>query len=250
MGILHSIWIFLRKSRFQDVGNVCAVCPYCNKTLEKKPGRKKKCPSCSNFIYVRTRPKDGKRVLITKDQIEVLEEQWSIVKGMHAQFLENKRIIENERKYLAKKFGHIPSENDIRWSLLNKDLIKHARNANWGFYRNAKFCMAEILCKESKTSRALATYLEVLYLDVNGPSNTGGIRDRDLLKEFPPFNKKDAFLAPGVLGGARDLIQELNLDHKGTKAIFDKIAERNFANLHLPVTPEQGWRKIKKELFF
>jgi len=249
MGVLHSIWIFLRKRRFQAVGNVDAVCPYCNNTLEKKPGRKKKCPSCNNFIYVRTRPKDGKKVLVTKDQTELLKEQWSIVNGTHAEFLENKRIIENERRFLAKKFGREPSENDIRWSLLNKELMTHANNANWGLYRNAKFQMAEILRAESKTSPALAIYLEVLYLDVNGPNNISGIRDRALLKEFPPFNEKDAFLAPGVLSKVVDLIQELNLDDKGTKAIFNEIAERNFSNLRLPVTPEQGWRKIKKELF-
>ena len=249
MGILHFIWIFLRKRSFPKVGNVDAVCPYCNNTLEKKPGRKKKCPSCNNFIYVRTRPKDGKKVLVTREQTEILEEQWSIVNGTHAQFLRNKRIIENERRSLAKKFGREPSENDIRWSLLNKDLMAHARNANWGLYRNAKFQMAETLRNKSKTSPALATYLEVLYIDVNGPNNTGVIRDRDLLKEFPPFNKKDGFLAPGVLSRAAKLIQELKLDDKGTRVIFDKIAERNFTNLRLPVTPKQGWRKIKKELF-
>jgi len=249
MGILHYIRILLRKRRFPDVGNIDAVCPYCNNMLDKKPGRKKKCPSCDNFIYARTRPKDGKKVLVTKDQTEVIEEQWSIVKGTHAEFLENTRIIENERRFLAKKFGREPSENDIRWSLLNKELMTHSSNANWGLYRNAKFQMAEILRKESKTSPALATYLEVLYLDVNGPNNTGGIRDRELLKEFPPFNKKDAFLAPGVFSRAVKLIQDLKLDDKVTKAIFDEIAERNFTNLRLPVTPEQGWRKIKKELF-
>ena len=101
--------------------------------------------------------------------------------------------------------------------------------------------MAEILRKESKTLPALTTYLEVLYIDVNGPSNTGGL--------LPAFSKKDAFLAPGVLGRAAELIQELKLDDKETKAIFAEIAERNFTNLQLPVTPEQGWRKIKKELF-
>ena len=36
------------------IGNKEPVCPYCSCILDKMPGRKKKCPSCSQFIYVRT----------------------------------------------------------------------------------------------------------------------------------------------------------------------------------------------------
>lgn len=237
------------KRTLKPVGNVGAICPHCNKLLDKKPGRKKKCPYCGEFIFVRTRPSDEQRVLVTEAQAEEIKEQWSIVNGTHGEYLAQKKHFSDEKAKLAKRFGREPSENDIKWSLLNKDLIDHANNANWGLYRNAKFEMAEILRKESRTSPALELYLEVLYLDVNGPNNTGGIRDPDLLKEFPPFNKKDAFLAPGVVSRAVAIIQKLELDDKGAKSIFYKIAERNFTSLRLPVTPDAGWRKIKKELF-
>jgi DNA-directed RNA polymerase subunit RPC12/RpoP len=237
------------KRTLKPVGNVEAICPHCNKPLDKKPGRKKKCPHCGEFIFVRTRPSDEQRVLVTEAQVEEIKEQWSIVNGTHAEYLDQKKRFSDEKAKLAKRFGREPSENDIKWSLLNKDLIGHANNANWGLYRNAKFEMAEILRKESRTSPALELYLEVLYLDVNGPNNTGGIRDPDLLKEFPPFNKKDAFLAPGVVSIAAAIIQELELDDEGVNPIFYKIAERNFTSLRLPITPDAGWGKIKKELF-
>jgi len=98
------------------VGNIEAVCPYCNHALDKKPGRKKKCPNCEKFIYVRTSPKTGEKILITESEREIIEEQWSIINGTHSEFQKNKKTIENERALLKKKFGRDPSENDVKWS--------------------------------------------------------------------------------------------------------------------------------------
>jgi hypothetical protein len=53
-------------------------CPHCFKKLNKIPGRKKKCDFCGNFIYVRTRPIDKKRVLVSKLQAQEIENQWEI----------------------------------------------------------------------------------------------------------------------------------------------------------------------------
>jgi len=60
-----------------EVGNLDSVCPYCAAALEKKPSRKKKCPDCNNFIYVRTRPFDRKRVLVTEAQRDLIDVEWS-----------------------------------------------------------------------------------------------------------------------------------------------------------------------------
>lgn len=61
---------------FTAIGCTEPNCPYCSAALEKMPGRKKKCPSCTRDILVRTRPLDRKRVLVTDSQAEDLEEQW------------------------------------------------------------------------------------------------------------------------------------------------------------------------------
>lgn len=245
MGIFKSIITHYRKRKFPMVGNVEAICPYCNYALDKKPGRKKKCPGCNNFIYVRTSPKTGGKILITEPQIDTIEEQWSIIDGTHSEYKQKKEIIENERQSLTKKFGREPSKNDINWSLLNKELIDNASSGNWGLYRNTKFAMAEILSAESKSKQALSIFLEVTYLDVNGPCNSGGYTS----KEFPPFQKSHAMIAPGVISRASKIITNMELNMNDTKAIFDDIAEVNFKNLKLPVKPETAWKKIKKELF-
>ncbi len=62
------------------IGNIDAVCPYCDNRLVKKPGRKAKCPHCANFIHVRTRPLDNQKVLVTVKQMEAINEQWGIVR--------------------------------------------------------------------------------------------------------------------------------------------------------------------------
>jgi hypothetical protein len=65
----------------KEIGLVDAICPYCSFALEKKPGRKKKCPDCGSFIYVRTRPIDRERVLVTEAQIAEIDRQWEIMSG-------------------------------------------------------------------------------------------------------------------------------------------------------------------------
>ncbi len=133
------------KRRLRAVGNVEPICPHCDQRLEKKPGRKKKCPHCGDFIFVRTRPSDEQRVLVTEAEVEEIEEQWSIVNGTHDEYLAQKSRFARERVKLAQRFGREPTENDVRWSLLNQELIQHAKQENWGLFRNAKFEMAEIL---------------------------------------------------------------------------------------------------------
>lgn len=50
-------------------------CPYCNAPLNPVPQRKKKCPSCGKFIFVRTRPSDRQRVLVTEEGAKRIDEE-------------------------------------------------------------------------------------------------------------------------------------------------------------------------------
>jgi predicted RNA-binding Zn-ribbon protein involved in translation (DUF1610 family) len=226
-----------------------AVCPYCSRLLQRKPAKKTKCPQCGKFIYVRTRPQDQLKVLATEQQADLIEEQWSIVNGAHGEYLAQKNKIEVERARLAKQFGKAPSENDIKWGLLGKDAIEHALNGNWGLYRNARFQMAEVLRKESKLKQALSMYCWVCYLDLNGPRNTSGVKDQELLREFPPFSPKEAFLAPGIISRMARIIEKLNLDQEKVSLIFQEITVRVYKGLKLPMQPEDAWKSVRRELF-
>jgi len=239
------------KRQLKMVGNVDPICPHCNKGLEKKPGRKKKCPHCGQFIYVRTRPSDGKRVLVTETQAEEIAEQWAIVNGTHDAYLAERRRFAQEKAKLARRFGREPSDNDVRWSLLNQELIEHAMKGNWGLFRNAKVEMAEILRREGKHVDALGFYLEVCYLDLNGPNNTNGITDQKLLREYPPWNPRVAFadLAPGILYRASSIITKTEMDIASVKALYDRRASLLHNSLRLPLAPDAAWPRIYKALF-
>lgn len=223
-----------------------AECPYCNITLKKIPGAKTKCPNCGEFMFVRTRPKDQNRVIVTKTEADKIDEEWSIISGTHDLFVNEKEKIEQERNVLKNKFGKEPSESDIKWSILNKDLITHSQNGDWGLYRNTRFYMAEILRKEIKLQQALQTYLEVCYIDLNGPNNTGGFKnDPDLLKQLPPFDiNGDTILAPAILDYIKLLIKKLELNKEQVKNIFIKHNTIIENALKLPLSANDAWNKL------
>jgi hypothetical protein len=227
-----------------------AECPNCHMALFKIPGAKTKCPYCNEFMFVRTRPKDNIRVVVTKKEADKIDEDWMIVAGTHDIFIAEKNEFSKEKEILRKKFeGKEPSDNDVRWGLLNKQLIKHSKNSDWGLYRNTRFQMAEILCSEMKFKDALLTYLEVCYLDLNGCRNVGGMDNPEILKEFPPFNPEElAFLAPGVIDLVKRIILKLNLSKKEVKQIFIDHNSRSEKSLRLPLSVERAWILLNKEI--
>src|SRR3989338_1777077 len=191
-----------------------AECPYCHKALSKIPGETTKCPHCGEFIFVRTRPKDNARVVVTKAEADKIDEEWTIVAGTHDIFVAEKEEFAKEKEILRKRFGgKEPSDNDVRWGLLNKQIIESAKNSNWGLYRNARFQMPEIL------------------------------------KEFPPFDPKEsAFLALGVIDLIKRIVLKLNLSKDEVKQIFIEHNSRSEKSLRLPISTEQAWSSLEKEL--
>ena len=230
----------------QKIGIAEAVCPYCGVELEKKPTRKKKCPDCNNYIFVRTSPLDKSKILITEDEIDLIEEQWAIYNGTYDDYLSQKKKFEYEREKLTKKFGSKASENDIKWSLLNEELLSNAKNGDWGFYRNTKFALTNILVKEERYIDALLGYIEICYIDLNGPNKTGRMKD----SHFPPFSTDRAFLAPGIVKKIAKMIKVLNLDKTEVEILFFKISNKLVKSIKLPLSPKKAWARISDELSY
>jgi hypothetical protein len=118
--------IFKRKAKetTNEVGNIEPICPYCSKPLAKMPAKKKKCPECDNFIFVRTRPSDNKKVLVTEAQTELIKEQWTTANGTQEEYLKEKAEFIDTKERLAKQFGCAPSDNDVRWRLLSEEQLE------------------------------------------------------------------------------------------------------------------------------
>lgn len=243
----------------KDIGNVADVCPYCLERLSKRPQRKSKCINCGKYIFVRTRPTDRKRVLVTEEQAKEIEAQWSEIQDIPQKPIVEKNLFDDEKARLAKKFGRVPPDNDIFWSLLNKDLAKHSYSKHWGLYRNTLFGMCELLRSESKWKDALSRYLEVCYLDLNGATNYGDFSDLDEIYkrilaeqcggELKSFDPDNGTLYPGVLGHIDQLIKRLQLNLDMVRVQFMKVATKLESSLRLPVCPDVAWKSIKEALF-
>jgi len=134
-----------------------AECPYCHKSLSKIPGSKTKCPHCGEFMFVRTRPKDNVRVVITKDEAEKIKEEWHEI-AITEEF--KKRLSDSplfsEKKYLAvkdslsKKFGFPPKEDDVLWGLSNYLLQEYIKKDDWQEIKMIYFNQALFLHEQGK----------------------------------------------------------------------------------------------------
>lgn len=61
-------------------------CPCCGGVLKKQPQRKIKCPSCGEYIYVKSTPDNRDRRMMTKSEAQDAEIKWS-------EYHEQKRIL-------------------------------------------------------------------------------------------------------------------------------------------------------------
>ncbi len=236
----------------KEIGVVDLICPYCGEPLERMPERKKKCPHCSNYILVRTRPLDGKRVLIREDQKEEMDEQRAIKNDLYTKYSADRWATKDEfeamRQELRKRTGREPLEGDIQWQLFNKQALEHASNYNMGLYTNVVLYRAEFLQREGRIKQAFITYLELCYLDLNGPFNCGGINSPDLLMKYPPFNPRHGLLPPGILVRIDKLSNHLKLSKDEIRTLFLKHNEIVASAMKLPVSPPEAWARIEREL--
>jgi hypothetical protein len=252
MAVLSYLWSLLtgadQESGAKDLRK--RECPYCGGALAKILGRKTRCPSCGEFMFVRTRPKDKARLVVTALEAERIEEEWAIQSGMHDVYLAKKEAVAAEHDELKKRFGgREPSTSDVEWGLLNKELLQHIKNQDWGFYRNTRLHMAEILRKENRLKEAAEIYCEVCYLDLNGANNLGGFkRDLELLKEFPSFDPEMGFLAPGVIGLLENVAVKSSIDHEELKLMFICRSAKLQNSLKTPLEPEACWFELWKKL--
>lgn len=127
-----------KESRYSEIGNLDAVCSYCNATLDKKPGAKKRCPHCGEYIYVMTRPLDDERVLVTAEQRQTLSQEWSyrhMRERWSAEWLET---YDRAEAALSRQFGFAPSRADIFWRVLNKRVFgRTLEGERWFLYQEA-----------------------------------------------------------------------------------------------------------------
>lgn len=238
----------MKEALVSSIGETEAICPYCRNTLEKKPGAKKKCPHCANYIYVRTRPHDQQKILVKESELSQLEYLWEVRTVLNdiENYGETSVYLETEKR-LKTQWHQQPSLQDVVWQTGMKMAMQHASNLDFGFYRNAKSRTADYLQKLRDNKRALILNLEVCYIDLNGPENRGGW-SKSMLKEYPAFSLNWTKLAPGIIQRVKTIMDIQNISIDEVKQIFLYYAEAYYKDTKTPVPPLKAWASLEKEL--
>lgn len=136
------------------------VCPYCSQVLETRPKRKKKCPSCGNYIYVRTTQRIFPSTLLTSEDADVAD-HFRMVECLGLE----ERDFTKTRDDLAKRFGVPPSGGDVLWALSNRLAVQLMKGQDLGALNLLYFDMALFAQKQGEdvvTFRQQAARTELL----------------------------------------------------------------------------------------
>lgn len=248
----------LPKSAEIDNNGPKSECPYCQKILDKMPQAKKKCPHCKNVIIVRTDPIEKKKILLKEDQVEEFEERLQKIRCHKAiqRLLDSHNIdsiqFEQTKENLKMKIGRVPTEKEVALEIIESLGYHYFQNLDMGLFRNTILEKGDIFNLFGDFRNALIMYLELCYIDLNGPSNRGSFRNNlESLKEYPPFNSRDSrmvFLAPGIITNIEQISKEMNLSKEDIKQIFfehNQIVEKS---RRLPLSVQDAWIKLEPEL--
>lgn len=142
--------------------------------------------------------------------------------------------------------------NRARWSAMTKELEEHASAGNWRSYRTARLHMANFLRQKGHLAQALELYLDVWYLDLNGPRDAHeaqrGSRGARLLNEDPLFEPGRTPVAGGVQNEVERLITSLALHTESVQTIFLHVAGVTHRKYALPLLPTRAWMLIGPKL--
>jgi hypothetical protein len=233
-------------------------CPYCHNLLDKMPQSKKKCPTCKKEIIVRTDPVEKKKILLRDDQLEEFEKKLQeiryhkaiqrILKDLNVDSTQFNQTQEN----LKLKTGMEPTDKEVVLKIIDNVGYHHFKNLDMGLFRNTIQSKGELFKSSGDLRNALIMYLELCYIDLNGPNNCGSCKDEpELLKEEPPFdpnNSVDTFLAPGVLDYIDQLTDELDLTKDQLKEMFFNHNLKVEKSRKLPLSVQDAWAKLETEI--
>lgn len=202
-------------------------CPSCNVTLETRPTRKQECPHCKKLILVR----DGE--LVTEEQAVILD--WL---GSLENFGITRKIFDEHRDKLSKKFGFQAGVNDTLWAILNNLVMSHAKNAFAleQIYRE----MAKLVSSEGKDPTQYL--LEAEKVRKRRPDKPSQIKKQvflghDELKYVRGLRKK----------GKLDKAEELLLKAEVSPAVLDEL--RKIAGTRAKLAKRNGdWKSVIEHL--
>jgi DNA-directed RNA polymerase subunit RPC12/RpoP len=241
---------------YTAIGRMDGACPYCGADLPAWPTRSCPCPHCSGAIFVRSRPLDRERVLVTKADAETLEAQWELFRERGGctplRPLLDEQELEAERGSLRHRFGREPTAFDVAASLIAHRAFQHVRRVEMGSLRDFGLAKASLLDQQGRAAEALSNYLGVCFLDLNGardapkPVLTGAPGRSSVVTGFAPEQGR---LTPPVVARCVQIVAALDQDEDDVRANFTSFAERQYNSLRPPRGPEEVWPPLGEAIF-
>jgi hypothetical protein len=246
-----------RIQAYTAAGRMDGACPYCHRDLPEWPTRSGPCLYCGHEILVRTRPLDRERVLLTEAEAEAVESQWELSRerggASPLRPLLDEQELEAERASLSIRFGREPGLDDVAASLISHRAFEHMRRLELGGYRDFMLAKASLLDQQGRAAEALAGYLGVCFLDLNGARNPplpgpdgAPVRVAGVVTGFSP---EQAFLAPSVVARCVHIIAVLDLDEDEVRGSFAAFCERQYQTLRAPRRPYETWPPLGDAIF-
>ncbi len=140
-----------------------------------------------------------------------------------------------KKQFIGKGFPE-PSDDDVKWGMMNRRALQHAKNSDLGLCRNTYMMMADYLGRRGKLKDALKLYLIVCAYDLNGAANRGGA-SAELLRQFPLYDVKMASLAPMIVQNVRDFAEDLNFSADNVRELY----QESTLPMNFPLAPEKTW---------
>ena len=163
-------------------------CPYCKQGLDKNPTRKKKCPHCGQFIFVR------RGNLFTDQGVKDYDETLMAFSFLGPLGIKEEQF-EATRQELRLQFKQNPSANDVAWRILNS-LIMSPTYDHVRVYR----IMAGIAGLENRDpSPYIKEAMKIRAPDWNGTLHATFNPELDELGHEPAvrvFNCNDEYVCP------------------------------------------------------
>ena len=225
------------------IGCVEAFCPTCGGALVKFPTRRIACADCESEIFVRTRPLDGKKVIVNSLIDTDLARQRVLVQGAKIRCNVVRADAEHLAQGLTDKFGMPPSTADLIWAYLGQSARTNLLSGAFGLYRNNQLDRAAILDDESRSFEALGFIFRVLYLDANGVSNGTRIEPETL------FSTELIFDSPLVYKTATRIMFMERVTPTSATALFLQVAKQEQDMTGAPREPAEIWSVVQEKLF-
>lgn len=228
-----------------SIGSIEQKCPYCKVSLSKMPSRKTRCKHCGKYYYIKKRPFDDKSVIITEDELELIEIDNLKKYGEYDDYLKEKRKFEKKERelMLSRKASFVP-RNDVYWALYNEERLKVFYKRKFSDYADITEKMANLLFNEKKYKDAISMYLEAAFIFINISRSENKLIDKEWMKKINCTPRSH------LLRYFVDAMYADNLSKEDIKQIFFSLDTSPFEEKNMPYSKKEAWIFLDKEISF